>query len=208
LTDVKICGLKREADVAAACELGAVYVGFNFAFSSPRRVDLALGRRLAAAVPPGVRRVGVFVGESYEEIAAAIDAGSLDLVQLHRTLSAEDLAQIPVGVLAVAHAERNDSIPPAALLERCAGILFDGEVAGIPGGSGVAFDWSLLEGRAWPVPVFVAGGLRPENVGESIRRTKPSAVDVASGVETSPGVKDRDRMRRFFQAVRDADAAR
>jgi phosphoribosylanthranilate isomerase len=208
VTDVKICGLTREADVEAACELGAAYVGFNFVSSSPRRVDLARGRRLAAEVPPGVRRVGVFVGESFEEIAAAIGAGSLDLVQLHRTLSAEDLERIPVGILAVAHADRDDSIPPAALLERCAAILFDTGAAGTPGGSGVAFDWSLLEGRGWPVPLFVAGGLRPENVGESIRLTKPSAVDVASGVETSPGVKDHDRMRRFFQAVRDADAAR
>ncbi|HEV8232804.1 MAG TPA: phosphoribosylanthranilate isomerase [Thermoanaerobaculia bacterium] len=208
MTDVKICGLTREADVEAACELGAAYVGFNFASSSPRRVDLARGRRLAAEVPPGVRRVGVFVGESFEEIAAAIGAGSLDLVQLHRTLSAEDLERIPVGILAVAHTDRDDSIPPAALLERCAAILFDTGAAGTSGGSGVAFNWSLLEGRGWPVPLFVAGGLRPENVGESIRLTKPSAVDVASGVETSPGVKDHDRMRRFFQAVRDADAAR
>jgi phosphoribosylanthranilate isomerase len=208
VTDVKICGLTREADVEAACELGAAYVGFNFVSSSPRRVDLARGRRLAAEVPPGVRRVGVFVGESFEEIAAAIGAGSLDLVQLHRTLSAEDLERIPVGILAVAHADRDDSIPPAALLERCAAILFDTGAAGTSGGSGVAFDWSLLEGCGWPVPLFVAGGLRPENVGESIRLTKPSAVDVASGVETSPGVKDHDRMRRFFQAVRDADAAR
>jgi phosphoribosylanthranilate isomerase len=208
VTDVKICGLTREADVEAACELGAAYVGFNFASSSPRRVDLARGRRLAAEVPPGVRRVGVFVGESFEEIAAAIGAGSLDLVQLHRTLSAEDLERIPVGILAVAHTDRDDSIPPAALLERCAAILFDTGAAGTSGGSGVAFNWSLLEGRGWPVPLFVAGGLRPENVGESIRLTKPSAVDVASGVETSPGVKDHDRMRRFFQAVRDADAAR
>ncbi|HEY6065115.1 MAG TPA: phosphoribosylanthranilate isomerase [Thermoanaerobaculia bacterium] len=208
MTDVKICGLTREADVEVACGLGAAYVGFNFAASSPRRVDLARGKRLAAAVPPGVRRVGVFVDESHEEVAAAIDAASLDLVQLHRDLAAEDLDRIPVGIVAVARADRDDSIPPEALLERCAAILFDSRVAGRPGGSGVTFDWSLLEGRRWPVPVFVAGGLRSENVGESIRRTRPSAVDVASGVEESPGVKDHDRMRRFFRAVREADAAR
>jgi phosphoribosylanthranilate isomerase len=208
VTDVKVCGLTREADVEAACELGAAYVGLNFALSSPRRVDLTLGKRLASAAPRGVRRVGVFVDESYEEVAAAIDAASLDLVQLHRTLTSEDLERIPVGILAVSHAGRGDSIPPSVLLERCAGILFDSGVDGRPGGSGVAFDWTLLEGRRWPVPLFVAGGLRPENVAESIRRTTPSAVDVASGVETAPGIKDHDRMRRFFEAVRDADAGR
>lgn len=206
MTWIKVCGLTREGDVEMACELGAAYVGFNFASSSLRRVDLSQGKRLAAAVAPGVRRVGVFVGESYEEIADAIGAASLDLVQLHRTLSGEDLERIPVDVLAVANADRGDSIPPAVLLERCAAILFDSGADGRPGGSGIAFDWSLLEGRRWPVPLFVAGGLRPENVGDSIRRTRPSAVDVASGVELSPGVKDPDRMRRFFQAVRDADA--
>jgi phosphoribosylanthranilate isomerase len=208
VTEVKICGLTREADVAAACELGAAYVGLNFASSSPRRVDLRLGKRLASAVPRGVRRVGVFVDESYAEVAAAIDAASLDLVQLHRALTPEDVERIPVGVLTVSNAGRGDSIPPAELLERCAGILFDGGVDGGPGGSGVAFDWTLLEGRRWPVPLFVAGGLSPENVAESIRRTRPTAVDVASGVETAPGLKDHDRMRRFFQAVREADAGR
>lgn len=208
MTDVKICGLTREADVEAACGLGAAYVGFNFASFSPRRIDLARGKRLAGAVRPGVRRVGVFVDESYDEIAAAIDAASLDLVQLHRILSAQDLERIERGILAVAHANRDDEVPPASLLERCAGILFDGGTAASPGGSGTPFDWSRLEARPWPVPVFVAGGLRPENVGASIRVTKPSVVDVASGVESSPGVKDHDRMRRFFQAVRDADATR
>jgi len=208
VTDVKICGLTREADVEAACGLGAAYIGLNFASSSPRRIDLARAKRLAVAVRPGVRRVGVFVDESYDEIAAAIDAASLDLVQLHRILSAQDLERIERGILAVAHANRDDEVPPATLLERCAGILFDSGTATSPGGSGIPFEWSRLEARPWPVPVFVAGGLRPENVGASIRATKPSAVDVASGVESSPGVKDHDRMRRFFQAVRDADATR
>lgn len=208
MTEVKICGVTREADVESACGLGATYIGFNFASSSPRRIDLARGRQLAAAVGPGVRRVGVFVNESYDEIAAAIEAASLDLVQIHRILCTQDLERIGCGILAVAHADRDDEVPPARLLERCAGILFDGGTSASPGGSGVPFDWSRLEIREWPVPVFVAGGLRPENVGASIRATKPSAVDVASGVESSPGVKDHDRMRRFFQAVRDADATR
>lgn len=205
MTEVKICGLTRESDVEAACELGAAYVGFNFSAPSPRRVTPGWARDLAASVTGRVRRVGVFVEEGYSEIEDAISAASLDLVQLHRTLRAEDLQRIPRPVLAVAHAGREEEIPPGTLLDRCAGILFDTEVAGVAGGSGVPFDWFLVEGRRWPVPLFVSGGLSPENVGESIRRTRPSAVDVASGVESAPGVKDRDRMRRFFDAVRRAD---
>jgi phosphoribosylanthranilate isomerase len=206
VTDVKICGLTRESDVEAACNLGAAYVGFNFSAVSPRRVAPDRARDLAAAVSGTVRRVGVFVEEGYAEIEDAISAASLDLVQLHRTLRAEDLRRIPRPVLAVAHAGREEEIPPGTLLDRCAGILFDTDATGLAGGTGVPFDWYLVEGRTWPVPLFVSGGLRPENVGESIRRTRPSAVDVASGVESSPGVKDTDRMRRFFDAVRRADS--
>jgi phosphoribosylanthranilate isomerase len=207
VTDVKVCGLTREEDVEAACALGAAYVGFNFSSRSPRRVAVEAARRLAGGVRLGVRRVGVFVGEGYAEIGEAIEAASLDLVQLHRALSGEDLDRIPRPVLAVAHAGRDGEVPPATLLARCAGILFDTSVDGRSGGTGVPFDWRLLDGRRWPVSLFVAGGLSPENVGESIRRTRPAAVDVASGIESSPGVKDPARMRRFFDAVREADAS-
>ena len=207
MTEVKICGLTRESDVDAACSLGAAYLGFNFSAASLRRVTPERARDLAAAVSGAARLVGVFVEEGYSEIENAIEAASLDLVQLHRTLRAEDLQRILRPVLAVAHAGREEEIPPGTLLDRCAGILFDTDAAGVAGGTGIPFDWYLVEGRTWPVPLFVSGGLRPENVAESIRRTRPTAVDVASGVESSPGVKDRDRMRRFFDAVRKADAA-
>lgn len=206
MTDVKVCGLTREADVEAACELGAAYVGFNFSSISPRRVAPEEGRRLATFVPEGVRRVGVFVDEGYGEMAEAIEAASLDLVQLHRALSARDLESIPRRILAVAHAGHEEEIPSGALLEMCAGILFDTAGAGGPGGTGLPFDWSLIEERTWPVPLFVAGGLTAENVGESIRRTRPNVVDVASGVESAPGVKDHESMRRFFAAVHEADS--
>lgn len=205
MTDVKVCGLTREEDVAAACALGAAYVGFNFSAASPRRVSTSRARRLAEAVR-GARRVGVFVDEDYRDIEDAVAQASLDIVQIHRRLTAEDLRQVGVSVLAVARPGRAEEIPPPALLERCAGILFDSVAPGGYGGTGVPFDWALLEGRSWPVPVFVAGGLHSENVAESIARTRPAAVDVASGVEVSPGVKDRARMERFFAAVREADA--
>ena len=208
MTDVKICGLTRPQDVELACLLGARFVGFNFAAASLRRISLERGRELASATRPGVARVGVFVDETPDEIRKAIEAASLDLVQIHRPLSEEDLSAARP-VIAVARISRFGVDAPAeALLARCGAILLDTEAGGTSGGTGRAFDWSLLEGRGWPVPVLLAGGLSDENVGAAIERLRPDAVDVASGVESSPGVKDANRMRRFFAAVRDADERR
>jgi phosphoribosylanthranilate isomerase len=194
--------------VDLACALGASYVGFNFAATSSRRVTLDAARDLAAAARPGVLRVGVFVHESVEEIHRAAVAARLDLVQIHRPISTQDLNQSPLPIIAVVSMTRNgaDASPPE-LLARCRSVLCDTAVPGRSGGTGTVFDWGLLAGRAWPVPIILAGGLDPDNVGEAIARVHPSAVDVASGVESSPGVKDEDRMRRFFEAVRRADAS-
>jgi phosphoribosylanthranilate isomerase len=208
MTQVKICGLTRAGDVELACVLGADYVGFNFAAASPRRVTLDAARDLARATRAGVVRVGVFVHESGEEIRVAIAAARLDLVQIHRPLSAEDLRQSPLPVIAVVGVSQNgaDSAPPD-LLARCRSVLCDTALAGRSGGTGTVFDWSLLAGRAWPVPMILAGGLDPDNVAEAIARVHPAAVDVASGVESSAGIKDEDKMRLFFEAVRRADAS-
>ena len=205
MTDVKVCGLTREEDVRAACALGAAYVGFNFSVLSARRVAPARARSLAAAAT-GALRVGVFVDESYRDIEEAVAQVPLDIVQIHRPLVADDLRHGGGRVLAVVRAGREEEIPSADLLGRCAGILFDSSSGTGGGGTGVPFDWSLLDGRSWLVPLFVAGGLHPANVADSISRTRPAAVDVASGVEASPGVKDHAKMERFFAAVREADA--
>lgn len=205
MTDVKVCGLTREEDVRAACALGAAYVGFNFSALSPRRVPPARARSLAAAAR-GALRVGVFVDESYREIEGAVADVPLDLVQIHRPFVADDLKHVGARMLAVVRAGRDEEIPSADLLRRCAGILFDSSTDTGGGGTGVPFDWSLLDGRSWPVPLFVAGGLHAANVADAISRTRPTAVDVASGVEASPGVKDLAKMELFFAAVREADA--
>jgi phosphoribosylanthranilate isomerase len=210
VTEIKICGLTRPEDVALACELGARWLGFNFAAESPRRVELGRAKELAAAAQgvSGAGRVGVFVRETVDEIRRAIEAASLDVVQIHRPLRAEDLDEIPRPVFAVVHVDAGAplDLPPTAALERCRAVLFDTAIPAMDGGSGRAFDWSLLEGRPWPVPFFVAGGLTPENVRTAVERLRPAGVDVASGVEASAGVKDPDRMRRFFRAVKDGDA--
>lgn len=208
MTEVKICGLTRPEDVSLACELGAAYVGFNFASVSQRRVTVADGRRLSDAAAPGVARVGVFVGESYESIAQICDAARLDLVQLHRALLPDDMLRVPRPVIAVARVgPAGVPLPPAAMLAGCRALLLDAAVPGRSGGTGATFDWSALEGLHVPVPFFVAGGLDADNVGEAVARLHPPGVDVASGVESAPGIKDRDRMARFFEAVRRSDAA-
>ncbi|MEP6994599.1 MAG: phosphoribosylanthranilate isomerase [Acidobacteriota bacterium] len=201
MTAVKICGLTRPDDVALACALGAAYVGFNFAESSPRRVSLETARELADATGPGVLKVGVFTEEKADAIAAAIAAGRLDLVQLHRRLTEEAVAASPVPVIAVARGSGGSlGVPRREILVRCHAVLFDPSE-----GTGTSLDPASIAEASWPVPVIVAGGLQPDNVRAAIRRLHPAAVDVASGVESAPGVKDCDKLTRFFAAVREAD---
>lgn len=202
MTAVKICGLTRPEDVAEACALGAAYVGFVFAEASPRRVSPARARELSEACRPGVLKVGVFAGEAAGAIEAAVAVAGLDLVQLHRRLTEEEVAAAPVPVIAVARREGAEfAVPRAEILVRCHAVLFDGSE-----GTGAPIDPERVAEAAWPVPVLIAGGLTPENVGDAIRRLRPAGVDVASGVESAPGVKDRARLERFFAAVREADA--
>jgi phosphoribosylanthranilate isomerase len=207
VTDVKICGLTRPEDVALSCELGARYVGFNFAAVSPRRVGMDVAGELARATAPGVERVGIFVGEPAEEIRRAVDAAQLDLIQIHRPLTETDLALArPIVAWLGVDLWVEIGGTPLELAARCRAILVDTAApGGRLGGTGRAFDWSALEGRSFPVPVWLAGGLRAENVAEAIRRVRPAAVDVASGVESAPGIKDRSRMEAFFLAVKRAD---
>jgi phosphoribosylanthranilate isomerase len=207
MTEIKVCGLTRPEDVALACELGARYVGFNFAAVSPRRVERDVAGELARATAPGVERVGIFVGESPEDIRGAVDAARLDLIQIHRPLAETDLALArPVVAWLGVDLWAEIGGTPLELAARCRAILVDPAApGGRGGGTGRAFDWSALEGRTFPVPVWLAGGLRAENVAEAIRRVRPAAVDVSTGVESSPGIKDRSRMKAFFLAVKRAD---
>ncbi len=201
MTAVKICGLTRPEDVALACALGARYVGFNFAQSSPRRVTPEAARALADAAPEGVLKVGIFQSESAADIERAVALCRLDLVQLHRTLTREDLDRSPVPVIAVARGSREgDGAPGPDLLRRCHAVLLD-----VSEGRGKPLDPPRVQTTGWPVPVFVAGGIDADSVGPVIRALKPAAVDVATGAETSPGIKDRDKLARLFDAVREAD---
>ncbi|WP_374443704.1 phosphoribosylanthranilate isomerase [Stella sp.] len=210
---VKICGLTRPEAVAAAVAGGAAFVGFVFYPRSPRAVMPEVAGQLAAAVPKGVTKVGLFVDADDATIARVLAAVPLDLLQLHGHETPERVAAIrarfgvPVmKVLPVAEpgdVEAADRYAPA--VDR---LMFDSRPPrrpdALPGGNGLPFDWRLMAGRRWPVPWMLAGGLTPENVAEAVRLTGAEAVDVSSGVEDAPGVKNVGKIAAFLAAARAA----
>ncbi|MFZ3483316.1 phosphoribosylanthranilate isomerase [Sphingomonas sp. 3-13AW] len=204
----KICGLSTPATLDAAVASGASHVGFVFFAPSPRNVGLELAAGLAARVPGHVQRVGVFVDPDDALLDAAISAGRLDSIQLHKT-APERVAAIRSRHrretwAAVAVKTRTDLMAAGQYAGAADQILYDAktpEGAALPGGMGLRFDWTLLEGFAHPLPWALSGGLDPANVSEAIARTGARLVDVSSGVESEPGVKDRDKIAAFLSAV-------
>lgn len=209
-TRVKICGLREADHIDAAAQAGARYVGFVFFPKSPRHVEISHATRLAVDVPPGIAKVALVVNATDAELDAITDAVPLDMLQLHGSETPARVAVIraryglPV-MKAVGVADAGD-LP---VLETYAGVadqlLVDAKPpldADLPGGNGLAFDWRLIANRRWPVPWMLAGGLTPENVAQAIQLTGASQVDVSSGVETAPGIKDVGLIRSFVTAAR------
>ena len=206
---VKICGLRTAGDVAAVAQSGAAYFGLNFFPKSPRFVPMALARELALAAPPGLAKVALVVDADDATLDAIAEAMPLDMFQLHGHESPDRVADIrkryglPVmKVLGVA-----DEGDLAAIFDHSTvadQLMIDAKPpkdAVLPGGNGLAFDWRLLVGRKWLRPWMLAGGLTPQNVAEAIRLTGTRQVDVASGVESAPGVKDHARIAAFVAAA-------
>ncbi|HUM12571.1 MAG TPA: phosphoribosylanthranilate isomerase [Myxococcaceae bacterium] len=201
-TRVKICGITRLEDALAAVDAGADAVGFNLWPGSKRHVPLGRAAEIAPWVPPGVLRVGVFVRAPPEQVRAAVRALGLGAVQLHGDEEPADYADVGAPLWQVL---RIGSSLPESVSERAAELLLDAKVDGF-GGSGQSFDWSLARGaRRFGLPFWLAGGLTADNVAEAVRRASPGGVDVASGVESSPGMKDVARVRAFVAAVRAAE---
>jgi len=201
-TRVKICGITRLEDALAAVRLGADALGFNFWPGSKRYLAPAAARAIIRALPPLVTTVGVFVNPSREEAVAAAAISGVQVLQLHGDESPELCSSLPLPVL---KGLRVGGPAALALLGRylgVAGFLLDAESPGY-GGSGRTFDWSLVAGAAERVTVILAGGLDPANVAEAVRAVHPYAVDVASGVESAPGVKDPELMSRFIRAAKE-----
>ncbi len=204
-TRIKICGLTREADVAAACAAGADAVGFVLYAKSPRAVTPARAAELARRLPPFVTPVLLFVNATPVELAAGLAAVPNALLQFHGDESPADCAAAARPYLrAVRMAPEVDLLDWAARFSSARALLLDAFVDGY-GGGGKVFDWSRIPADV-PVPVVLSGGLSPANATDGVLRVRPWAVDVSSGVESAKGVKDAALMRRFCQAVREADA--
>jgi phosphoribosylanthranilate isomerase len=209
VTRVKICGLRRPEAVAAAVGAGAAYLGFVFFPKSPRHVTLAEAAALAVEVPPGVAKVALVVDADDAALDALTAAVPIDMIQLHGRETPERVravrARLGLPVMkAVGIAGQADLAKIEAYAAVADQILVDAkppEGADLPGGNGLAFDWRLLAGRRWPVPWMLAGGLTPQNVTEAVRLTGARQVDVSSGVESAPGVKDADLIRAFVAAA-------
>jgi phosphoribosylanthranilate isomerase len=199
---VKICGLTRPEDAEAAVAAGADWIGLNFWPRSRRHVTLERALEIAAAVPGDVVRVGVFVNAAapaVEEIARRV---GLDLVQLHGDEDPEYCQAFAGRYLRALRLSDASDLPA---IERFAGsdtVLLDTPSPGY-GGSGATFDWSLARAaKAYGKRILLAGGLTPENVAQAVREVRPFGVDVAGGVEATPGIKDHDKLRRFVDAAK------
>jgi len=204
-TRIKICGLTRAEDVAAAVAAGADAVGFVFA-ASPRQVTAGQAALAAASAPPSVERVGVFVDASLDEIERAVDTAGLTAVQLCGCESPGLVSEVSVPVIKVLAVGTDFDWKSAEPYRgKAAALLLDTYVPGKAGGTSQSFHWqSIGEYPGW-APLYLAGGLNPDNVASAIRALHPFAVDVSSGVESSPGIKDHRAIHAFCAAVRQAD---
>ena len=206
---VKICGLRTLADVAAVAAAGAAYAGFVFFPKSPRHLTIAQARELTLAAPLGLAKVALVVNADDALLDAITEAMPLDMLQLHGVETPDRVAEVraryglPV-MKAVGVADEGDL---AAVLDYSLvadQILVDAKApkgAALPGGNGLPFDWRLVAQRRWLRPWMLAGGLTPDNVAEAIRLTNARQVDVSSGVESAPGVKDAGKISAFVRAA-------
>lgn len=203
-TRIKICGITREADALAACTAGVDALGFVFYPQSPRYVTAARARELATVVPPFVSRVGLFVDPDADEVRRVLATSAVHILQFHGDESPAFCASFGLPWIKAARVRPGlDLLEFAARFSAADGLLCDAFVEGY-GGAGKTFDWSLIP-ESLPRPLILSGGLDAGNVGDAIRRLRPAAVDVSSGVEAAKGVKDATRINAFVEKVRQAD---
>ena len=207
-TRIKFCGLTRAEDVRSAVELGVDYIGLVFAAGSPRRLLLGQARMLRELVPEEIGVVALVMDNGASEVQGIVEHVRPDLLQFHGQEDEAFCASFNLPYWkAIAMGGRQDSaFAVMADYPSARGFLFDGHGAGEQGGSGKRFDWKQMP-QASERPFLLAGGLSPDNVAVAIRTAHPWGVDVSSGIESSPGIKDAEKMRLFVEATRMADQA-
>ena len=206
-TQVKICGITNVADAQAAAEAGADMIGLNFYEKSPRYLTLATATKISRALPPFVLRVGVFVNPEAAQVVEAIAACGLNLLQFHGDEDSDFCTQFGLMSVKALRVRDAEALSALANFNTDAFLLDAFSKSGI-GGTGEKFNWELaVEAQKFGKPIFLAGGLTPENVADAVKQVRPFAVDVSSGVESAPRKKDAAKVRAFIAAVRAARAA-
>ena len=202
MTRVKICGIRRLEDALLAAELGASALGFVFWPSSPRFLDPFHARPIIAALPPFVTTVGVFVNQPASHVAGVAQLLNLGAVQLHGDESLEPYARTAHRVIkSVAVVDGRDCLPAVRAVPARATVLLDAHDTAKRGGTGRTIDWKQAAAAARIRTVILSGGLNADNVRDAVDEVRPYAVDLSSGVESSPGVKDPERLRALFAAL-------
>ncbi|MDH0748091.1 phosphoribosylanthranilate isomerase [Pseudomonas sp. GD03842] len=200
----KICGITCIEDALAAVDAGADAIGFVFYSRSPRAVTIEQAQAIIAQLPPFVSTVGLFVNEDRESLEALLEAVPLDLIQFHGDETPEQCEGYLRPWIKALRVQAGDDIAASCdLYHKASGILLDTYVAGVPGGTGEAFDWALIPNHL-SKPIILAGGLTSANVAQAIAQVRPYAVDVSGGVERAKGLKDHDKIRAFMSAVHGA----
>ncbi len=204
-TRIKICGFTRPDDARQAAALGVDAIGLVFYAPSPRAVDIAAAQAIVAALPPFVSSVGLFVDASADRVREVLAQVPLDLLQFHGDESPDHCAQFGRPWLKAIRMREGIDLPREAERYRgAAGLLLDAYRPGTPGGTGESFAWSRVP-SGLDLPIVLAGGLTPDNVGEAIAAVRPWAVDLSGGVESAKGIKDAAKMAELVAAVRQAD---
>ncbi|HVB33235.1 MAG TPA: phosphoribosylanthranilate isomerase [Patescibacteria group bacterium] len=204
---VKICGITGWADARLAVEAGADALGFNFYRPSPRYIEPRAAARIARRLRKKVTKVGVFVGESVENVRRTIDLVGLDAVQLHGAERPSEVREIAAyrPVIKAFRVRSGFALSRLARYPAAAAFLLDGYASGLHGGTGRRFDWDVARRAARSHrTIIIAGGLGPQNVAEAISRARPYAIDVCSGVESRPGKKDPAKLRELMRQVKRA----
>jgi phosphoribosylanthranilate isomerase len=198
---VKICGITRGSDVRAAVLAGADALCFVFTPRSKRALDAGLTARLVRKVPAFVSRVGLFMDQEAGEVAGVLDRVPLNLLQFHGSEDADYCRQFGMPYMKAVSMESDRSVPQALIdYPDAAALLLDSHSPGGTGGTGTVFDWAMIPGSA--MPIVLAGGLNPGNIREAVERVRPWAVDVSSGVEDAPGIKNAEMMREFIREAK------